>query len=227
MREPRPITLAVTRPPRPRWRRGRIAALRGSESGFTIIELLVVAALLPVVLFALLGPLDVAASLTPKDVEYTHAVQDASVGLQRMIREIRQAYNVVATTPNSITFNVVLAGSDQQVMYECDEPYPTNTGNPNASSYHRCLRVAAASGVALPAIGTGQPIIDRLLNGTSTDPVFSYTPSPITPSYVEAQIKLPARGSLSKGLNHTITLDNGTLLRNEAIGTSPCRAASR
>jgi hypothetical protein len=170
------------------------------------------------VLFAVLGPLEVASSLAPRDVEYTHAATEASGGLQTMVRELRQAYNIVGTTPNSITFNVVLNGNDLQVMYECDEPYPGN-GNPYASSYHRCLRVSVATGGTLPAIGTGQVIVDRLINGTSADPVFTYTPGPITPTYVEAQVKVPARGELSKGLNHAITLDNGTLLRNEATGS--------
>jgi type II secretory pathway pseudopilin PulG len=192
--------------------RGVAARLRESESGFTIIELVLVAALLPLVLLAILAPLDKASSLTPQDVEYTKAAQDASVGLQSMFRQIRQAYNIVATTPNSITFNVVLNGGDQQVMYGCDQTSRTN------SSYRSCLRVSVATGGSLPAISTGQLVVDRLLNGTSTDPVFSYTPSAITPTYVEAQVKVPARGQLSNGLTHTITFDDGTLLRNEAIG---------
>jgi prepilin-type N-terminal cleavage/methylation domain-containing protein len=192
--------------------RAPAARLHRSEAGFTLIELLLVAAILPVVLFAILAPLDQAGSLTPQDVEYTHAAQDASIGLRSMLREIRQAYNVAATTPNSITFNVVLNGNDQQVMYGCNQPSPT------AAGYRSCLRVSVATGGTLPAISSGQLVVDRLINGTSTDPVFNYTPSPITPTYVEAQVKVPARGTRASGLSHTITFDDGTLLRNEAIG---------
>jgi type II secretory pathway pseudopilin PulG len=207
----------------------RIADIRGprristrlarEESGFALVELLAVIVILIVVLAALLGPLETAGSLTPKDVEYSNAVQEAGTGLQNMVKEVREAYNVVATTPNSVTFNAVLNGNDTLVMYACDQPYPNDPSNPYASSYHRCLRVSTSTGSSLPAISTGQVVIDRLLNGTSADPVFTWTPSPITPTYVEAQVKVPARGALSAGLNHTITLDNGAFLRNNAIGT--------
>jgi len=198
--------------------RYRWLRLAGEEGGFSTVELLVVAAMLPVVLMAVLKPLDTASKLSPRAVEYTHAVTDGRVGLQQMVREIRQAYQILGTTPNSIWFRTAINGDDEQIFYECDEPYPASRSNPYASSYHRCLRVAAPSSGSLPSIAGGAVVVDRLVNGTSTDPVFTFTPDGITPTYVEAQVKLPARGELAVGLTHTITLDDGAYLRNNALG---------
>lgn len=178
-----------------------------------------VALLLPVVVLAMLSVLDTGASLTPSAVEYSHAVQEASVGLQRMTREVREAYNVLGTTPNSIDFQATINGVDEHIFYECDEPYPTTAANPYSGSYHRCLRVSAPTGSALPSIAGGAVIVDRLLNGTPTSPVFSYTPDPISPTYVQAQIQVPARGALASGPSHAITLAAGTQLRNNSLGT--------
>jgi hypothetical protein len=183
-----------------------------------LVEVLAVLLILMVVLTALLNPLDNAASLAPRGIEYTHAVQDATVGLARMTREVREAYTVLGTDPNWIDFQATLNGVDQHIFYECDIAYPSTPSNPYASSYRRCLRVSAPVGSALPAIATGQVIVDRLVNGTSADPVFTYTPDAIYPKYIEAQIKVPSRGELTAANNHTITLDNGFYLRNYDVG---------
>jgi competence protein ComGC len=190
-----------------------------SAAGFALVELLVVALLLPVVLVAVLSVLDTGGSLAPTQVEYSHAVQEGSVGLQGMVREVRQAYNVLGSTPNSIDFLATIDGVDEHIFYGCDQPYPANPSNPYAAGYHRCLRVSAPTGSPLPPITTGTVAIDRLLNGTLANPVFTFTPDPISPTYVEAQIQIPARGALAAGPSHAITLDAGTQLRNYSLGT--------
>jgi prepilin-type N-terminal cleavage/methylation domain-containing protein len=196
----------------------------GSQDGFTLIEALVVSAILPFVLFAVLGPLDFAQTQTPKNIEYVHAISDASTGLQQMMREIRQAYRIDLTTSSSIEFNAVINDRPVQIFYECDEPYPTNTGDKYAERYRRCLRVSAATGAALPSITTGAVIIDRVLNYHEGKPVFTFKDSsgksdPTNPTYVEAEVRVPARGPLNSGLEHTIVLDNGTSLPNLALGS--------
>jgi prepilin-type N-terminal cleavage/methylation domain-containing protein len=191
----------------------------GSQAGFTLIEMLVVAAILPIVVIATLGPLDFAQTQTPKDVEYGHAITSASAGLQRMIRDIRQAYRIDLTTANSIDFNAVIGSSDLEIFYECDLPYPSTTGNTHYKEYRRCLRVSAPTGTALPSIEKGTVMIDTLLNGTTEHPVFKFWDSsehedPTNPTYVEASISVPARGALNSGLNHTISFHIGTALPN-------------
>jgi type II secretory pathway pseudopilin PulG len=197
----------------------RAARRLSEQSGFTLLEGLVVSGILAAVLTAILAPFDFAQRQAPKNVEYAHAISDASSGLQQIMREIREAYRVNSTTPNSIDFNAVIRGSDLEIAYECDEPYPTDAGNNYASQYHRCLRVSVATGGTLPLITSGAVVIDRLLNGTASNPVFTFLDSsgssnPISPTYVEANVQVPARGPLNSGLNHTITLDNATALPN-------------
>jgi prepilin-type N-terminal cleavage/methylation domain-containing protein len=197
--------------------RDRRARVRG-EDGFSLIEVLVVALLLPVVLLATLNVLDTGAKVAPKSIEYANAVQEAGTGVSRMMRELRQAYRIVGTTANSVTFDGVFAGVDQRVSIQCDVPYPTTTGNPHAGDYRRCLRVSAPTGTALPDISTGTVEVDRVLNGTVAQPVFTFTPDAIAPSYINVHLQLAARGEASAGLNHEITIDNGTLLRNNVLG---------
>jgi prepilin-type N-terminal cleavage/methylation domain-containing protein len=206
-----------------RWsaQRSRIRARLAAEEGFTIIEVLVTAAILAAVLTALLTPFEFAQSQTPKEVEYAKSITEASTGLQEMMREIRQAYRVDSTTPNSITFNATINSSNLEILYECDLPYPENTGNTHWREYHRCRRVSATTGHALPAIATGGVVIDRLLDGTSVAPVFTFKDSSghvnaTNPTYVEAKILVPARGPLNSGLNHAIELKNGTEIPNLA-----------
>jgi prepilin-type N-terminal cleavage/methylation domain-containing protein len=201
--------------------RSRLRRRLAVEDGFTLIEVLIVAAILAAVLTALLTPFEFAQSQTPKEVEYAKSITDASTGLQQMMREIRQAYRVDSTTPNSIIFNAIINSSNLEILYECDLPYPETTGNTHWREYHRCRRVSATTGKALPAPTTGGVVIDRLLNGTSTAPVFTFKDSSgnvnaTNPTYVEAKILVPARGPLNSGLNHAIELKNGTEIPNLA-----------
>lgn len=190
----------------------------GAESGFTLIEVLVVCALFAVVLIAVMAPLDFVSTQTPKNVEYAHSVADGTTGLQRMLQEIRQAYRVNATNGDPVTgvgsmidFSAVISGSDREIEYDCSP----STGSRYATTYHRCMRVSAATGSVLPAISSGAVVIDRVINAN----VFTFlgatgAPSAAYPTYVQANIGVPASGPLSSGLAHTITLNNGTAIPN-------------
>jgi prepilin-type N-terminal cleavage/methylation domain-containing protein len=189
-----------------------------SQDGFTLVELLVVMAMLPIVVTALLLPVEFGQRETPKTVEYTKAVSDATTGLQRMLQEIRQAYKIDFSSEYAIEFNAVINDSDLQIFYKCDEAYPTNIGNKYASEYTRCQRVSVATGGSLPSISSSSPVvIDRLLNKHEGKPVFTFN-NAIYPTYVQAQIRVPARGPLNSGLTHTIELHNGTDIPNLANG---------
>jgi prepilin-type N-terminal cleavage/methylation domain-containing protein len=189
---------------------------RGQE-GFTLPELLVVIAILPIVLVALLTAVDTSAKLAPRTVEYANAVEEAGGGLARAVRELRQTYRVVGTTPNSVTFLTAVSGTETQVNITCGvDSTEMEAGVP----LKRCVRTTAPVGSALPAPVTGAVLIDRMLNGTAEDPVFQYSPNPIHPTFVRMLVKVPSRGEGSQGTRlHPITIDDGTLLRNNALGT--------
>jgi prepilin-type N-terminal cleavage/methylation domain-containing protein len=193
-------------------RRRLLKLLSRDESGFSLIELLMVSAILPIVLSAILGAFDSVGGQAPKNIEYTHAVTEAQVGLQRMIQEIGEATSIGVQTPSEIEFNAVIGGTGQEIHYACST---------------QCLRYSVTSGGALPtlvnnacptsltAAQTCQVVVARVTNGNS---VFSYSnptnDANAPPTWVRVQIQVPAKGERTSGLNHTITLDNATAVRN-------------
>lgn len=197
-----------------RWRAD--ARIMRAEHGFTLPEVLVVLAVLPLVLIALLKALDTTSQLAPRSVAYADAVGEAGTGLSRAIRDIRQAYRVLGSTPNSLTFQAVIGGTDTQVHIACDVASPAT--DDSGAAYRRCVRSTAAVGGTLPAPGVGTVLVDRLVNGSLDDPVFTFTPDPISPSFVRMQVRVPSRGEGNAGFTHPITIDNGTLLRNSILG---------
>lgn len=188
-----------------------------AEDGYTLTEVLVVMAILPFVLVAMLNMLDTSAKLAPRSVQYAAAVREAGNGLSRAIREIRQAYRVIGTTPNSLTFLAFVRNVETQVSITCNVPSPAV--GPGGQALRRCVRTAAPVGLSLPSPTVGAVLVDRMTNGTTTDPVFAYTPNAIAPTFVRMQVRVPSRGESTEGRSHPITIDDGTQLRNNAFGT--------
>ncbi len=189
------------------------APSRRGQAGFALIELMVVGLILVMVMGATVTLLEAGTRAEARSQEFAAAIADAQAGLARMVREIRQASSVTATTPNSIDFVVTLAGTPQRVFYECDVSHVGTT-------YNECVRLSAAAGAALPALSTGAPLIPRIANGTAAHPVFAFSPDAIAPTYVDARVELPAAGGLTggRGLSHNVVLDAGAYLRNLDVG---------
>lgn len=179
------------------------------ESGFMLMELLVVVALFMVVVGATVSLLDVGSRSASRDQAFADEISAAEAGLGGMVHEIRQATSVTATTPNYIDFVVTLAGQPTRVAYECDVSVA-------GTSFRRCVRLSAAGGAPLPPLATGRVVAAKIANGTLPDPVFTFSPNGIAPIYVEVKLALPAAGNLpaGKGLDHNTVLDAGAYLRN-------------
>jgi type II secretory pathway pseudopilin PulG len=189
-----------------------VAGRLAQEGGFTLFELLFASALLLVILGATLTSLASVSTAENRDRQRALAIHDGEAGLSRMVHEIRQAYSVLATTPNSVDFLVTLNGQQQRVYYGCNVAQP-------GTSYNECVRLQTTVGGTLPALSTGVPVVLRVTNGTPANPVFSFTPNAITPQYVDAKVELPASGELSSsgGFAHTVVLDSGAYLRNLGV----------
>ncbi len=182
------------------------------EDGFTLVELLVVILLLTVVAGALMGPLTLSQRIENRDSNYAAAQRQARTGLDSMVSQIRQAWVILSTDPNAVEMNVNLNGVATHVLYECDIPQP------GSALYRECVRVQSAVGASLPSLASGTVVLTNLTNGTSADPVFSFTPDPISPYYMAATIKVPASNGLAGGQNHSIVFSVGTLMRNQNVG---------
>jgi type II secretory pathway pseudopilin PulG len=192
--------------------RRRIAT---EEVGLSLMELMVAMVVLLLVMGAVLSLFETTTKIAPKDQEAAHAVRDAQVGLERRGRELRQSTAVNATTASTMDVNVRIGTQDWHVVYHCDVPAPDDPANPYDNAYRRCVRLAVTpTTAALPAIGSGKVVIDRILNGTPANPVFAYSPNATRPTFVRARIEVPSRGERASGYNRKVVLDDGFYLRN-------------
>ena len=191
------------------------------DSGFTLIEVVIAMAIFAVLLGATLNFFASAEQTANKDTEMASAAAEARNGLNRLVRDLRQASAIITAAPNTLD---VLLVDGTEVRYTCDLP------DPNDSRYRQCSRSAGAEG----ALGAGEVIVARLANGTTDRPVFSYTipPPPEVdpedeaddpadpaavqqPNYVRATVAVPAAGERKAGgYRHEIVYDAGLYLRN-------------
>lgn len=205
--------------------RATFARRARSETGLTLVELLVTILVLGVVTTAILAVLDTSARIVPRDTERATAIGEAQTGLDGMIRELRQAYRIVSWTPSSVQMRVhalrdssATPGPDYRnltVDYTCG-------GTPA-----RCVRREAAVGAGLPATGT--TVVARVLNAGATTPagrtVFDFDQSPdrsvgvtaasVRPTYVTIRIEVPAAGERGAGgYGNSVVLEDGLYVRN-------------
>jgi type II secretory pathway pseudopilin PulG len=177
-----------------------------SEEGFTLVEVLVVAVLLTVVLALLMAPLDESQQLENRQVNYAAAQQQARTGLDSMVAQIRGATAILASGSNFVQMDVNLNGSSYLVQYKCDVVQD--------ATHNECVRTSTTVGGTLPPVSAGTLVASNLLNGTSSNPVFSWGPDPNAPYYMTATIAVPASNGASGGLSHSIVFTDGALMRN-------------
>ena len=183
-----------------------------AEDGVGFIELLMVMAIFMFVMSAALSVMENGERIGPKDTERANAIREQQVSLGRMVRELRQAYKVLGTSPRSMEVLVRIARNgtheSRHVAYSCDEETPG-----------KCIRRETAIGQPLPA--TGAVVIDRVLNwNNGTPPVFDWpddASNGIAPQYVTVRIEVPAKGSRTDGYKHKLTLEDGYFARNTRI----------
>jgi hypothetical protein len=195
------------------WRRGQ------SESGTTLIELLVATLLALVVFGAILGTLETSQRVEARDTEWALTMQEGRVGLSRMAREIRQASKIEKAEEGTIEFLATLGSTEWKIKYECGVEQPGGTG------YHECVRKAVEKSTGtLPSTGT--PVVLDVLNPTK---VFKYfkgatsTAIMTEMTVVTLKVELPSNGTLkgagSGVYSHPVVLENGAFMRNLYTGT--------
>jgi prepilin-type N-terminal cleavage/methylation domain-containing protein len=193
------------------WRPQWIAAVQ-PEDGFTLVEVLVSISLLAVVLGLLMIPIVGSQRIERRDENYAYSQQEARTGIESMVAQIRQATAILSQpSQNAVVFNITLAGHALTVLYECDINQPNSPAN---TTYHECVRAQTAQG-GNPNPSSGTVVARNLLNGGTTNPVFSFGPDPNAPYYMTATLEVPSSdGWNTYGLQHPIVLSDGTLMRN-------------
>ncbi len=177
-----------------------------------MVEVLAVSAIGLAVLGATIGPVVAAQHSEVRASALQDQLQAAGSQEAAMLHEIRQAYGILSTTPNSIDFLVATGGVRTQVAYVCDVAQP-------GTAFHECVRLSGAVNAVLPAASTGAPVITDLLDGTATDPVFGFNPNGFNPIYVTVHLEFPASGGSALGMTHVIVNNDGVYLRNPAVTT--------
>ena len=177
---------------------------RGGQDGFTLIELLMAMALSLVIGMGALVLLEIAAPQSDRELQRQVAVSEGRSGLERMLRELRNADLVNATSPTLIDVNTPTSSGQRRVVYQCSSAF-------QAVQYRQCVRYSGPVG---GAVSGGQVVIERLINGTTSQPVFTYVPDRIRPRVVRIQIVLPASGGPAPGDMHRIVLRDAAFLRN-------------
>ena len=185
--------------------------LRSEQSGFTLIEVMMAAALLSVVLGAVLSLSQTGTRVAERDLTRANAIEEVQAGVARMDRELRTATQVFSPTnagaTNSVDFAARVSATGggsrtvRRVRYSCDVPSPTVAG------LFACYRYEGPVGSS-PA-GAGRLVIDQLVGGT---PVFQGNAAP--PTYFNIQIRRSAKGTLRDGYDYAITYEHGVYLRS-------------
>jgi prepilin-type N-terminal cleavage/methylation domain-containing protein len=182
--------------------------VRAEERGFTLVEVLVVTAVLAVILTAVLNMLDTTARLAPRDQERGHVIHESQVGIHRMTRELRHAYKIDSAGPWTITASVFRDGTSTQVTYDC------TAADPARDEYRVCNRSVGASG------GAEEPVVEHVVlrapaGGGDPPDIFTYRANGAgRTEYVSVEIVTAASGDLESGHGHTVTLRDGFFLRN-------------
>lgn len=190
-----------------RCRSTELAARRGGEAGFTLVELLVGISVMLVITFATLGLLEIAQRSEPEIRESNERIQEAQTGMERVVRELRQTHGIVSATPTSLTVNTYLSGSScaggsGTGARSCRVVYACASGD--------CTRTASELSGASP--GPAVPFATDVISNE----IFAYSPSSTSPTGVTLTVQLREAGAEDQ-----ITLSDGVTFRNvSAAGTS-------
>jgi type II secretory pathway pseudopilin PulG len=186
-------------------RRPRLPAL-GDQRGFTLVELLSSIATMLIVLLAALAMFEFAVRAQPQVSQRNDAIQTAQVEIERMVRDLRQAYGVVSATPSALTVltydnRTTCAGATLGPSRECRVTYTCSAGT--------CTRASAEANGSSP----GAP--RTIITGLASDSVFGFTPSAAAPSTILIRLEMPASGTDGED---AVTLEEGVTMRNLAVG---------
>jgi type II secretory pathway pseudopilin PulG len=187
--------------------RSLLIRLLRDQRGFTLTEQLVVASGLVVILGAILGLADLAAKSAPTDRERLHAVREAQVEMDKMVRELRKAYSLSITNSGfRVQAQLLDGGVAATVTYNCSDA-PVN-------GVRKCIRSQTGGNGSPPT----QTVLPRIANATSR-PVFTAQTrnnsagTPYT-TYVRVIVEVPSRGERTTGGTARTVLDDGFYLRN-------------
>jgi type II secretory pathway pseudopilin PulG len=174
--------------------------LRREEAAFTLPELLIVMMVGMVVLggavLVFRGSLQGQTALQQRSFN----VQQGRTAIDRMVRELHQGSTVTTASPNQLTLityvdRATCGGAAAPTAIQCQVSYTCTAG--------ACTRVERNPD------GSGGGTAAQVASGLSSSNVFSYSPSPTTPTYVGVTLSFTAQSG-----QNAVSLDDGAALGN-------------
>ena len=178
--------------------RGRLAA----SEGVTLVELLLATSLGLVIIGGSIGVLVSGIRSEPRLAERSADIQAARVAMENLTREIRQGELVTSATSGQLVLvtnvnSATCGGASSTSVRSCRVTYSCSGG--------QCTRRETNPD------GTGTAPARVVVQGLSSNPVFSYSPSAAAPTYVGITLKFPTGSG-----DDSITLTDGVSMRNMA-----------
>lgn len=182
----------------------RRARRAGGESGFTLIEMLVAAAMSVVIVGAASSMLISAVRDQPKLSKRAQSISTARWVLERMTREIRTGITIESITPSSVTFKAYVRHTS------CGSGTLRQSTEPSIVCQ---ITYSCTSTSCSRQEGTAAPV--TLFSGIGSENVFNWTPN-TEPTFVGVTLRFPnAEGE------GALTISDGAGLRGvDPLGAS-------
>jgi Tfp pilus assembly protein PilW len=179
--------------------REAVVALRGDESGLTLIELMVAATLGLVVVGAALSMFLGGVRSEPRTASKVAAIQQARTTLDRITRELRQGIEVTDSSNSELSIVTYVkaascGGAPGSTAIPCEVTYTCATTS--------CSRLVAQPDGSAPS----SPVV--VASDLASPLVFSYEPDDDAPSYVGVTFTFASEDG------DPVTLGDGVALRN-------------
>lgn len=179
----------------------------GSESGFTLIELMVASALGVIVLAGVSSMVIGVMRSQPEVSRRAENISTARWVLERLTREIRNGVVVETALPTEVAFRTYLRRT------ACGTTgVPASTAESiQCKVTYRCTTTACSRGEAPPtAAETGT--MTTVFKGIDDSQVFTYSPGSTEPTYVGVTLHLPNPSG-----GGDLTISDGASLRNATL----------
>jgi type II secretory pathway pseudopilin PulG len=185
--------------------------MRGDESGLTLIELLVAAAMSVVIVGAGASMMISAVRKQPELSEESQKVSEVRYVQERMTKELRNGVRVDEATPTTVSFvtRVRTTACGAGVSLDPGVPATNCQVTYDCSDGSTCTRAEAAEGVV--GGGTPKPLIGELESGG----VFNYFPNKEEPTYVGIVFRVSNPSD-----SPALTVSDGASLRTPVLLSS-------
>jgi Tfp pilus assembly protein PilW len=177
-----------------------------SQAGITLVETIVATAMSLVLLSGVSVLITSSTADQPQINQKNANIQTARWVLDRLTREIRLGASVQSATSSSVSFQTYVRHSTCGGSGILTAASPATLCEVTYSVTGGVLRRTEAN----PNVFTGTPEI--VVSGLSNNAVFSYSPTSVSPTYINVTLTLPnSTGNGNITINDGATLSNATL----------------